>query len=560
MNSYEYWQNREADTLKNYIKDEVEFAGQITAIYNNQLNAVDGVINEFYGRYASSEGITIAEAKKRVSQVEIERYEKKAEKYVAERNFSKKANEEMRLYNATMRINRFEMLKANIGLELIAGHDELEKYMAGILKGRTEEELERQAGILGETIRNNAVLANAIPNASFHNATFSDRVWQYQDLLKADLAKALQTGLIQGKNPRALAKDIKKYFVGADGKGGAAYAVERLLRTELARVQTEAQKQSFEKNGFTKYMFIVNGGCCPICEGVKSRKTKYGIGIYLVDSMMPGLNAPPMHPNCRCSVAAYESDDDYDEWLEFLANGGTTAEYNKYKADKALKLVYPKGFKDTRTTGTPITEEQLAEFEKMARKNNVFFSPVSEYGGFENFNGDFKILMETVKSFAEAQKFCPVKSKKPIMLSYDYIKDDAGRVDVNSFAMTSGRQITLNKFMYDSLDFAKIYKAEEKAGFFVKGSTYKHVLIHEYGHILENHNKHLLSDVVDILEEMAYNGGKKMNDYLVENISQYATSYDGYTYTEVVAELYSQAHTNDNQFALDILRKAGLKI
>ena len=47
----------------------------------------------------------------------------------------------MRIYNATIKINRLEMLKANIGLELIAGHYELEKFMGGILKGRTMEEL-----------------------------------------------------------------------------------------------------------------------------------------------------------------------------------------------------------------------------------------------------------------------------------------------------------------------------------------------------------------------------------------------------------------------------------
>lgn len=42
------------------------------------------------------------------------------------------------------------MLKANIGLELIKGHDDLEKFMAEILQGRTEDELKRQAGILGK--------------------------------------------------------------------------------------------------------------------------------------------------------------------------------------------------------------------------------------------------------------------------------------------------------------------------------------------------------------------------------------------------------------------------
>lgn len=320
MNSKDYWAKREAEALKHYITDEKAYDRELQRIYRNMQDSIQEQIDGFYGRYAARENITIAEAKKRVTKADIAAYERKAAKYVKEKDFSKKANEEMRLYNATMRINRLEMLKANIGLEMIAGHDELEKYMGEILQGRTMEELERQAGILGKTVRNNATLAHSIVNASFHNATFSDRVWQYQDLMKADLSKLLQTGLIQGKNPRVLAKELRKYFIGKDGSGGARYNMERLMRTELARVQTDAQKRSFERNGFGRYMFIVNSGCCDICAALSGNN-------FLVDKMMPGENAPPMHPHCRCSTAAYEDSTEYDAWLDYLDKGGSTAEW-----------------------------------------------------------------------------------------------------------------------------------------------------------------------------------------------------------------------------------------
>ena len=214
MTSQEYWAKREAEQLRHNITDEAEYDKQIARIYSDMLDACQSEINAFYGKYAAQEGITIAEAKKRVSKLDIAAYERKAQRYVKEKDFSAKANEEMRLYNAAMKINRLEMLKANIGLELITGHDELEKFMSGILKGRTEDELKRQAGILGKTIRNNAAKAHAIVNASFHSGTFSDRIWQYQDLMREDLAKALTDGLIRGKNPRAIAKDIRKVFYG----------------------------------------------------------------------------------------------------------------------------------------------------------------------------------------------------------------------------------------------------------------------------------------------------------------------------------------------------------
>lgn len=338
MNSREYWAKREEEALKHYIRDEKEYDREIKRIYANMLDACQKEIDSFYAKYAGQEGITLAEAKKRVSQHDVKAFERKAAKYVKDKDFSQKANDELRLYNATMKINRLEMLKANIGLETIAGHEELEKFMGGILKGRTEEELKRQAGILGKTVLFNNKKADAIVNGSFRAAkvgsqsTFSDRIWQYQDMMRENLGTLLQQGLIQGKNPRAIAKDLKKYWYGNDPKtgGGATYCMERLMRTELARVQTEAQKQSFVRNGFKHYEFIANAGCCPVCSAKDGKH-------FEVAKMMPGENAPPMHPHCRCSTAAWEDSAEYEAWLDHLAKGGTTEEWNKSKdSEKSL--------------------------------------------------------------------------------------------------------------------------------------------------------------------------------------------------------------------------------
>lgn len=317
MNSRDYWAKREDEALKNYQKEEAAYNKEIQRIYQDQLDAIQTQIDAFYSRYADKEGITIADAKKRISKLDIEAYERKAAKYVKEKNFSQKANEEMRLYNATMKINRLEMLKANIGLETIAGADELEKYMAGILKGRTMDELKRQAGILGKTVLNNAEKANSIVNSSFRNANFSDRIWMHQDLLKSELSKLLQTGLIQGKNPRALARELKKTF------NASTYNAERLMRTEMARVQTDAQKKSLERNGFEYYEFIANSGCCDICQGLDGKHFK-------VEKMMPGENAAPMHPHCRCSAAAYQDEEEFNAWLDYLDKGGTSDDWNNH--------------------------------------------------------------------------------------------------------------------------------------------------------------------------------------------------------------------------------------
>ena len=308
--SNKYWEKREAEALKHYLKQEEDYKKYIDGIYDRSLDNIKKEIDAFYGRYADKEGITLAEAKKRVKTADIKEFERKAKKYVKDKNFSKQANEEMRLYNLMMKVNRLEMLKANIGLELISSFDEMDKFMEAILDGRTKAELERQAGILGNTIQDNAKLAHSIVNASFHNATYSDRIWMYQDLLRDEIGKQLERGLIQGKNPRVLARDLNKIF--NTGK----YNCERLMRTELARVQIESQKKSYEKNGFEMYTFITNTGCCDKCDAITGKH-------FYVKDMIPGENAPPMHPNCRCSTAPYSDRKEYDAWLEHLANGGT---------------------------------------------------------------------------------------------------------------------------------------------------------------------------------------------------------------------------------------------
>ena len=152
----------------------------------------------------------------------------------------------------TMKVNRLELLKAQIGLELVAGFDELQQFFEEKLNERTMEEFQRQACILGYTILDNEKMAEAIVNASFKNATFSERIWTHQELLRAELEKLLRTGLLQGRNPRELARQLRKVF------NASVFNSERLLRTELARVQTEAQRRSFIRNGFDEYMFITS--------------------------------------------------------------------------------------------------------------------------------------------------------------------------------------------------------------------------------------------------------------------------------------------------------------
>ena len=303
-----YWARREQENLhrEKLLKRAGTYASHIEDIYNSALNNIQKEIDSFYSRYAAKEGITIAEAKKRAAKLDIESFAQKAKEYVATKDFSDQANREMRLYNMTMKVNRLELLKANIGLELVSLFDDLEKYTGEKLTEETLMEFKRLAGILGDTTEglNMETMARTIAIGSFHNASFSDRIWVYQDLLRMEIDKQLRIGMTQGRNPRELAKEIRKVFK------TSRYNAERLMRTEMARVQTEAQKESFKRNGYEQYEYICCGlpDACEICKAMDGQ-------VFFVKDMVPADNAPPMHPNCHCSTAAYIDPEEYERWL-----------------------------------------------------------------------------------------------------------------------------------------------------------------------------------------------------------------------------------------------------
>ena len=88
--------------------------------------------------------------------------------------------------------------------------------------------------------------------------------------------------------------------------------------------QIKAQRDSFIRNGFDEYEFIANHDCCSVCGELNGKH-------FPVSELQIGVNAPPMHEGCRCSIAAYSDRKEYEEWLDFVSKGGTTKQFNKKK-------------------------------------------------------------------------------------------------------------------------------------------------------------------------------------------------------------------------------------
>jgi SPP1 gp7 family putative phage head morphogenesis protein len=395
-----YWEKRESQNLQSNLKVEETYSKKVQSILEYTQDQIQKEINGFYTKYANKEGITMADAKQRVSSLDIAEYERKAEKYVAEKDFSDKANEEMRLYNATMKINRLELLKANIGLELVAGYDEMDKYMGEVLDERTLAEIRRQAGILGDGVSDPGGTAKTIAGASYRGATYSERIWTHQAMLKSELDKLLTEGMMQGRNPKVLARHLTKTF------GTSKYNAERLMRTELARVQIAAQEKSYLENGWTEFEFVSIGSACSVCLALDGKHFK-------VKDMTIAENAPPMHPNCRCSTAPYEGGEEYEKWINSYGEHGLSFEEWKESANIQKKEMYAK--------------KEETEMLQLAKQGNTFvtkFDQLYEYSrkikpleGYEDIvvHGDAYSLAFIDNSGKEtnlsAKEFCDILEK-----------------------------------------------------------------------------------------------------------------------------------------------------
>ena len=320
LENADYWRDRETAQREAYILTEEEEMREVNRIYRDMYRWAEREISAFYGRYADAEGIDITEAKKRVSNLDIQRYEELAKKYVADKDFSDRANQEMRLYNATMRINRMELLKAQIGLKLVDGFNDIDKHYEKIATDRAVQELERMSGILGNTLTDvqTAKYARNVVNADFYNANFSERIWSHMDNLRNDLAIELQKGFISGVSSQEMARRIKEHAFEKSYKDA-----HRLVVTELRRVQTDVAKQQYEEAGIEEYEYCaVNPRACPICRELDGK-------VFKVSEMRAGLNAPPIHPNCHCTTAPKVNEDEYEQWLSWLESGGTTAQWDQ---------------------------------------------------------------------------------------------------------------------------------------------------------------------------------------------------------------------------------------
>lgn len=170
---------------------------------------------------------------------------------------------------------------------------------------------------------------------------FSQRVWDNVDNLAETLNNELVHCVVTGKPNSYLAKKLQERFNVSYSKA------KTLVHTEVVAIETEAAAQRYQDYGFNEYEYksSPSEGRCSVCKRLDKKRFSYA-------ERRTGVNAPPMHPRCKCQILPVMNDE-VQAKLDKL--------YDETQAKKEIQAKIRKRQRDIRALEKEITEQ---------RKNN----------------------------------------------------------------------------------------------------------------------------------------------------------------------------------------------
>lgn len=283
--------NYERKIMNDIYMRDIDREKRIESIFNNAFFNVENEINRLYMSYAKTEGISVKEAKKRASEMDVKRFQDMAKKAVENKDFSAKANYWLKIYNLKMRVSRYELMKASISLEIQNMYNDSVNHIHDVLEEEILNEIENQAGILAPSFEMTKDDIEKIINMDFQGKNFSKRVWDKRDgyyrIAEKEIFKSLSNIFVHKMGYQKEISRLSNTFKASKSQ------VLRLLKTEVSRANSQARDNMYKENGFTHYRYVCEPGACPICKPMDNK-------VFKLEDREIGVNAAPMHPNCRC--------------------------------------------------------------------------------------------------------------------------------------------------------------------------------------------------------------------------------------------------------------------
>lgn len=429
--------NAERKAQAELIKRDLDRDRIITQLYQESYDRLQAQIDKFYLGYAGREGLTKQEAMKRASEFDVTKFAEKARKAVKEKDFSHKTNSWLRVYNLKMKVSRLELLKAELDLEINSFTSNLDEVFDKARRSEYLAEFKRQAGILGISSKGATKRLEAILDADFYGQSFSSRVWG-----KTGLQAILQRDVFASLNRiytdmNGYQKEMKML---ASKYGTSEANAKRLLKTEIARINSDTDHAMLQDNGFTHMIFVAESGACDICKPLDNTAVP-------IDKVEKGVNMFPMHPNCRCSAYGHIE-------MKYKDGRSTLDEFNSWnEKDDSIILQQKETSKNPSSKVIDGEKQKLLPFEddeifeaKDTDDIDAFFNEQEKYKKW--YNGLTKEEKNVIFSYttSDYHDFNNIKRfglDKALKLKKEFWLDEHGEADLE-YALEEVRK-TKNK-------------------------------------------------------------------------------------------------------------------
>lgn len=188
--------------------------------------------------------------------------------------------------------------------------------------------------------------------------------------------------------------------------------------------------------------------------------------------------------------------------------------------------------------GKKISIDEYKELAEYARKAGINLQ------GFKYYKGDISTIKEMIDDAAKIVKQYPAISggRRSITICLDRNMNSA------DFAITNNHIIRINANAFENISQLKSeYNKLVEEGWFVNGTNYRAIVIHEMGHVVSNIYN---IDGMQIVKNITgIQSTSELTKYIKENLSEYASLYENGQ--EIIAECFACVYNgSSNEFAL----------
>ena len=361
----DYWLKRFLDNAGKTHEAVDKATETLREAWATTIRDMENDINGWYSRFATEQGLTMAEARRQMTVKEMAGLKLSLKEFekLAKENANGQWERELSAALARVRISRLEAMQLSLRNYLWEAYQDTHNAASEALRDAyTSEyyhntyEAQRAEGKFSPveeipTAQIDAILSK--PWASDGRA-WSSRIWDNREKLTNELQGELLRSIVQGKGPvEAAARLASKMGVGQ-------YQAVRLIQTEATAVATMADHDSFQSLGVEKveYVATLEAHTCATCGSLDGK-------VFTLKEVAAGMTAPPMHPNCRCTLVPYFEDEKGRRWmkdpetLERKTVKGTTFKEWKKQYIKPPKKEEPKPPKPVEMPKPKETSEEM---------------------------------------------------------------------------------------------------------------------------------------------------------------------------------------------------------